>query len=385
MFEPAFHWFTGLVMSATDTEVVPAIDPLRQHAITGCLLGTAVGDAIGLPFEGLSRRRVNRWLGSGPLRHRFFFGHGFCSDDTEHTCLVAQALLTARMESSPDRFLHVFTHNLAWRLRFWLLGLPAGIGLATLKSLIKQWLYLFGHADGVFSAGNGPAMRSAILGVCHGDNAVLLRQLVRASTRLTHTDPRAEHGALAVACAAHLAAAADPVSPDGFMDAFAGLLAGEHSLMLAAVGEAIKSVKQGESSFDFAARSGCAQGISGFVMHTVPVALHVWLGHSRDYAGALDTVVRCGGDTDTVGAIVGALVGARVGPAGIPLQWRDKLWEWPRSASWLNALANRLADTGSGTRWRGALPLSLTGLLVRNGLFMGWVLAHGFRRLLPPY
>lgn len=361
-----------------------ASDAKRRRAIVGCLLGTAVGDAIGLPFEGLSRQRVARWL-RGPLRHRFFFGRGFCSDDTEHTCLVAQALLTARQNGNLDRYLQVFTHNLAWRLRIWLLGLPAGIGLATLKSLLKQWLYPLSYADGVFSAGNAPAMRSGILGVCHGDTPLLLRQLVRASTRLTHTDPRAEHGALAVACAAHLAAQPEPVTPDGFLGSFASLIAGEDGELLAAVGEAVESVKRGESTADFAARSGSGRGVSGFVMHTVPVALHVWLSHPQDYACALETVVRCGGDTDTVGAIVGGLVGARVGPDGIPAAWRDGLWEWPRSRRWLETLAVRLADTRPETRWRGALPLNLPGLLLRNALFMGWVLAHGFRRLLPPY
>ena len=34
--------------------------PDAQRALTGSLLGTAVGDAIGLPFEGMSRRRVRR-------------------------------------------------------------------------------------------------------------------------------------------------------------------------------------------------------------------------------------------------------------------------------------------------------------------------------------
>jgi hypothetical protein len=49
----------------------------------GTLLGTAVGDAIGLPFEGLSRRRVQRLLRE-PLGHQLFFGRGMVSDDTEH-------------------------------------------------------------------------------------------------------------------------------------------------------------------------------------------------------------------------------------------------------------------------------------------------------------
>lgn len=360
------------------------LDAARHRAIAGCLLGTAVGDAIALPFEGLSRRRISRWL-RGPLKHGFFFGRGFCSDDTEHTCMVAQALLTARAEGERKWFVHVFTHNLAWRLRLWLLGLPAGIGLATLRSIVKQWVHLAAHADGVDSAGNGPAMRSAILGVCHGDDPKLLRELVRASTRLTHTDPRAEAGAFAVAWAAHLASQPEAPSAASFWASLSQSHQEPGGALLVPVAEAVKSVQQQEDTFEFAARIGCAQGVGGFVMHTVPVALHVWLTHSEDYAGALETVVRCGGDTDTVGAIVGALVGARVGPEGIPEAWRDNLWEWPRSRRWLGDLATRLADERSDRHWRGALPLNVPALLLRNLLFMVWVLAHGFRRLLPPY
>ncbi|HIF05444.1 MAG TPA: ADP-ribosylglycohydrolase family protein [Gemmatimonadetes bacterium] len=56
------------------------------------MLGTAVGDSIGLPYEGLSRGRAEKLLGP-PDRHRFFFGRGMVSDDTEHTCMVAQSLI----------------------------------------------------------------------------------------------------------------------------------------------------------------------------------------------------------------------------------------------------------------------------------------------------
>lgn len=356
----------------------------RFHAIAGCLHGTAVGDAIGLPFEGLSRRRVNRWLRS-PLQHRFFFGHGFCSDDTEHTCMVAQALLTARTETDQKWFLAVFTHNLAWRFRAWLLGLPAGIGLATLRAIAKQWLHLLSHSNGVFSAGNGPAMRSAILGVCHGDDPAFLRQLVRASTHLTHTDPRAEHGALAVAWAARSASRGVAESPAEFIQSFAALLGNEESALLAALKWAAQSASNGESTLDYATRIGCGNGVSGFVMHTVPVALHAWWSYPTNYAAALETAVRCGGDTDTVGAIVGGVVGAQVGPDGVPAPWRERLWEWPRSSRWIDQLAQRLAVTADAPERNGALPLNIPALLVRNLLFMVWVLVHGFRRMLPPY
>ena len=157
---------------------------MTASAIVGCVLGTAIGDAIGLPYEGLSRRRAAKLLGA-PNRHRLFFGRGMVSDDTEHTCFTAQAVIA----SGGD--VDLFRKDLAWRLRWWLLGLPAGIGLATLKSIVRLWLGFNPRNSGVFSAGNGPAMRAAVLGAAIGDRTQL-RSFVRASARLTHTDPKAE-------------------------------------------------------------------------------------------------------------------------------------------------------------------------------------------------
>jgi ADP-ribosylglycohydrolase len=90
----------------------------RTLSIIGCLLGTAVGDALGLPYEGLAKRKIKLPID----RHRFLFGRGMVSDDTEHTCMVAQSLIV----SAGDE--RIFAKALAWRLRFWLLLLPAGIG-----------------------------------------------------------------------------------------------------------------------------------------------------------------------------------------------------------------------------------------------------------------
>src|SRR5260221_9310427 len=94
---------------------------MLSEAIVGAILGTAVGDALGLPYENLSRRRGLRLLGP-PDRHRFFFGRGMVSDDTEHACMVAQALIAAGNDAAHFRW------NFAWRLRLWLLTLPAGVG-----------------------------------------------------------------------------------------------------------------------------------------------------------------------------------------------------------------------------------------------------------------
>src|SRR5690242_8903807 len=103
---------------------------MTRTAIEGALLGCALGDAIGLPYEGLSRARAARMFGA-PDRHRLVFGRGLCSDDTEHSVLVLQALCESRGD------VEAFRRALARRLRWWLLGLPAGVGFATLRATLK--------------------------------------------------------------------------------------------------------------------------------------------------------------------------------------------------------------------------------------------------------
>ena len=125
--------------------------------ITGLLLGTAVGDSLGLPREGLSGRRAARLYG-GPLRQRLVLGHGMLSDDTEHACMTAQALLTAG--DDPVRF----ARALAWKLRWWLLALPASVGWGTLRAIARSWLGFSPGRSGVQSAGNGAVMRAPIIG-----------------------------------------------------------------------------------------------------------------------------------------------------------------------------------------------------------------------------
>jgi len=69
-----------------------ALPPLDRDAVVGCLLGQAVGDMMVLPAENLSARRIAKWFPKLD-RPRFLFGHGMGSDDTEHACMTANALL----------------------------------------------------------------------------------------------------------------------------------------------------------------------------------------------------------------------------------------------------------------------------------------------------
>ena len=354
----------------------------RESRICGCLLGGAVGDALGLPYENLTPRRAARLLGE-PTRFRMLFGRGLCSDDTEHAVLTAEALIASAFE--PQRF----ERELAARMRLWFLTLPAGLGLATLKACTRLCIGIPPARSGVNSAGNGPAMRAPLLGAAV-DDPVLLRRLVTCSTRITHTDARAEQGAAAAAFAAHVAAR-DTAAPGEFSARFAAWMAGADEELLRLLDKAAASALRREPTEAFAKELGLAAGVSGFIYHSVPVALHAWLLHQSDYAAAVEAVIRCGGDTDTMAAVTGAIVGARLGEEGIPRELLGGLWNWPLTPRYLSALGRDLAraceaggSVGAYSQGRRSGRRHLASLL-RNLGFAAVVVLHGLRRLLPPY
>ena len=361
----------------------------RRDRLTGVILGTAVGDAIGLPREGLSGRRAARMF-RGPLRHRFLFGRGMISDDAEHACMTAQAILGGGGGGGRggDDDVARFRRSLAWRLRGWLLGLPAGVGLATLRSILKLWIGFPPTRSGVWSAGNGPAMRAAVIGAAFASDPARRHDFVQASTVLTHRDPRALRGALLVAHAA----ATGFASSDGRIDAERFIadamdLAGDDHELLRLLALLAEHHAQRSTPRQFADAIGCATAVGGYVYQTVPVCLFCWIRAPSDFRAAVSDVIALGGDTDTTGAIVGGLVGATAGAASIPSDWLDGVMEYPRSTRWMRELAERLANTGdpSAARLARPLPLPWPALLPRNVLFLLTVLIHGVRRVLPPY
>jgi ADP-ribosyl-[dinitrogen reductase] hydrolase len=370
-------------------EAYEARIPVMERALAGCLLGTAVGDALGLACEGLSPARREKLFPDAARYHLLPFGRGLCSDDTEHTVMLAQSLCNPdeHMEDEPQA--RILAASFAWRLRFWLLGLPAGIGMATLRAILKLWLFIPPRWSGVHSAGNGPAMRSAILGVVYGDRPARLRAMVHALTRITHTDPKAEQAAWTVAHAAHCAMQdGGRIAPELLLAACREEMDVRAAEWLGLVERVVASVRAGESTQSFAVALGLAKGVTGYSFHTVPVALHACLSHSADFRGAVLAVIECGGDTDTVAAIVGGIMGAGVGREGIPPAWLDKLVEWPRTVAWMQKLASQLARRAAGTNYYFTEPAPAAGavkLLLRNVFFLAVVLGHGLRRLFPPY
>jgi ADP-ribosylglycohydrolase len=352
----------------------------QANRLRGLLLGTAVGDALGLPAEGLSRRRIQR-LYRGQWRHRLIFGRGMLSDDSEHTVFVAQCLL--RHPDAPARF----ATRLGWCLRGWLLILPAGIGLATLRAIVKLWLGFPPDRSGVWSAGNGPAMRVALIGAFFAHDPQRRTAYVAASTRLTHSDPKALTGARAIA---ELAAwiVHERLNGRPALEPFLTLLRGcgvDDRDWQARIDTLAGAARDNATVAELAARLGLGMGVSGYIYDTVPVAAYAWLRHGGDFQATLSAVLDCGGDTDTVGAITGALAGATVGEAGIPAAWQTGIVDWPRSLHLLRALGERLTQVMASGQPAAPLPYFWPALPLRNLLFLLIVLAHGLRRLLPPY
>lgn len=339
-----------------------------HDAALGCLLGTAVGDALGLPSERLSRTRVAA-LGMGK-EHHFFLGRGMISDDTDHTLMLAAALARHRKDA------RAMQRAFAWKLRWWLIALPAGVGLSTAKAVVRLWLGFPATHAGVKSAGNGAAMRSAVVGVLFHDDLERRREMALAACQVTHCGPHAEESALLVAEAAALAVRRAPAAE--ILSALEPLIQSEEMRVRFAALQAC--LTEGISVTDYATRIGCGYGVSGYAPNSVSVALYAWLRHRGNFGEAVRNVIACGGDTDTVAAITGGICGAETGEAGIPPSWITGLCDWPRSVSYMRRMAAALTTPGGRPPF-----LFWPAIPLRNLLFLLVVLVHGFRRLLPPY
>jgi len=331
----------------------------------GCLLGGALGDSLGLPSEGMSAGRIARRWG-GTLDQRFLFGRGMVSDDTEHAVMTLVSLNEA--DGDVDRF----SSALAWRLRWWLLALPAGIGLGTARSILKLWFGVSPQNSGSSSAGNGPMMRAVVIGVKYAGQEDLRKCFVDASTLMTHRDPRAVEVGRLIADAAAMA-----VAGLGTGEILTGLESViESDEMKLRFGLLRKGLESGVSVAEFADQFGRKKGmVSGFAPDTAAVAIFAWLKYRNDFRGGMESVVAAGGDTDTVAFVAGSLIGIEVGREGMPAKWVEDLKDVPVDAKWIEVVV-------SGRRVSfPAFPMSL----IRNLVFLFVVLCHGFRRLLPPY
>ncbi|MGH2528740.1 MAG: ADP-ribosylglycohydrolase family protein [Actinomycetota bacterium] len=298
--------------------------------VVGSVLGLALGDALGAPFEFSRASEVpdpvpaleRRWMDLPP---------GSTTDDTAMARNLVRSL-AARGGFDPK--------ELVARHLEWFRSNPPDVGSLTRRVLkrVDEGEDAFEAARAVWdergpevSAGNGSVMYCAPLGLAYANRPEELFEVAPQLSALTHYDERCGTAVLAVTSVA--AALVRGEAPEDAVRA--ALLA-------------VEDREGGEELEYLVEAAGGARRIDGpdqgFCLFTAGVALQSLLG-SGDYETEVRRVVSLGGDTDTNAAVAGALVGTRVGEAGLPAEWLERL----RDREVIHAEADSLARLAQRT------------------------------------
>jgi len=274
-----------------------------RDRILGCILGGAIGDAFGRPYETLRPPIVISEADEWRL-----------SDDTQLTLATCEAITGRDGSVDPAAIAAAFAlWHRAKRV--------TGMGSNTLKALTElvaggHWALVGGKGER--AAGNGAAMRAAPLAFCLDPNDEAQRRTIRDVSRITHHHEEAYAGALAVVAAVRAAAG-------GLWDGLNDLL----RLVVEVLPDtqvrdrlvALNEIEKETPLLEIARRFGC----SGYVAESVPLAL---CGASRirslDFKTVLIDLIACGGDTDTNASIAGQVAGALIGRARLPEDLIDR-------------------------------------------------------------
>ena len=299
------------------------VDKLRDR-FAGCLIGQAIGDALGFVVEGYPPELCSEYV-SKVVRPRRFDGQGRkgfylgqYSDDTQLARELAISLVESQGLDAGDyaqRIAVLFSE-----------GRIVGRGRATEAAArrLMEGVHWESAGEAAPSAGNGSAMRAAPIGLLFRDDPAGLVAAAADQGRITHQDPRCIAGAIAGAVA--IASSNDAIEVPRFCRQLALLVAAYDPLTAAgllklpvlsglAPIEALAHIKQivplTDSNDDW-------RGISPFVTHSVLWSLYAFLRAPTDYWAAISTAIEIGGDVDTTAAMTGAIAGALIGLNSIP-------------------------------------------------------------------
>jgi len=287
---------------------------LRNNRAKGCLVGLAVGDALGDLGRNDEHRR--RYGLATELS-----GNARSTDDTEFALLTARALLDCQGELTPEAVL------CAWRKYILDQGGMFERGGKSLygavANLKRGMLPPFSGRDNVTNDDDGAAMRIAPVGiVCAGDPEGAAA-MARIEAQISH-DRDGIWAAQAVAAAVAVAmVGADP----GEVLAAALRQIPDDSWLGRAAARAMHICDESRTIEQAWARlhDELWTPIHSVSTEAIPQAFAVYRLTGGDFQQSIFWSCNFGRDADTIGAIVGALVGAREGIAVIPEAWVERV------------------------------------------------------------
>jgi ADP-ribosylglycohydrolase len=297
------------------------------------LLGCAIGDALGKPFENyldpLSPDDIV-WDGSSFLSgcpqpeddrmsketRSILSMPGVHTDDTQMTRLLADSLVQNRKWDRDS----AITYYLSWFRGDSFVGAPRGMG-GTIEQALRAATdrTSMGVAlDPWKPCGTGTAMRAGVLGFLPEDWILAARE----DALLTHRHPEAVAGSIAMAAAVNHVLHNDtlPVEiPRSVLRTLLTLQLG-HTAVAYGVRTAILLAARDGQDLGFRVMPG--NDVVGLVCQTLGI-----VAMATSYEQGVGMAVRMGGDTDTRAAMVGTILGTRFGLEGIPQAWVDAVYE----------------------------------------------------------
>lgn len=279
---------------------------LRDRYV-GCLLGLAVGDALGTTVEFRPRgsfEPLTDMIGGGP----FGLKPGQWTDDTSMALCLAESLLARGGFDARDQ--------MGRYLNWWKWGYLSSTGTcfdigATVLSALERFESSGEPYSGSLdpeTAGNGSLMRLAPVTLFYGPNIDEVVQFSAQSSRTTHGAPEAVEccqllGFVLARCFAEM--------PKHEVLDGSGLALTEPKVLELAAGHYLNKSRNEVRG-------------SGYAVASLEAAL--WCFHTTStFEAALLKAANLGEDADTTAAIVGQVAGAFYGVQGIPATWLEKL------------------------------------------------------------
>jgi len=306
---------------------------LRDRAI-GALYGLAIGDALGMPTQLMSRDEVANRYGVIDRFRAAEAGHplagglpaGHVTDDTEQALLLARLLV--------ERHGHIAKGAFARALVEWEDGMRARGSLDLLGPSTKRAVQAVLDGEPLATAGrfgttNGAAMRVAPVGIIRSWQPIdTLVDLVVEASMVTHNTGVAIAGAAAVAAAvsagidgAEFAAAVDAALEAARIGATRGYWV--------AAADVASRIRLAIDLADPADVDGSLTriyeivGTSLATQESIPAAFGLLATFPDDPWRAACAAATLGGDSDTIAALAGAIGGALRGTTAFPRQARE--------------------------------------------------------------